>query len=279
MKKLYGFASLIACLLSLAACRSHTTKHTTKVVTQFDIPHISSSLAYRPEWETTPLNENEFQELNAILYQEFNYLGRGAQCWVFASADDKHVIKFFKHYRMRTKDGKERLERTFRSYKIAYEVLRPETGIVFVHLNKTESLHKTVTLVHDKLGRLFNIDLDDMEFLIQKKGARVYPTITQLMEEGEVARAKQLLSNIIKLVMTCSDKGIKARDPFLRTNCGFFGDQAVYIDVGSFAPDENLKTYEGRKKEVAWVMSKDMSWLKENYPELADYVTKEIEKL
>jgi hypothetical protein len=270
MKGIFRFTALAACLLSLAACR-HQTK-------SFDIPSISSKLTYHSDWETTPLPEEESQELNAILNQKFTYLGKGMQCWVFASADDKYVIKFFKHYRMRPTENKGLLEHTFRSYKLSYEVLRPETGIVYVHLNKTRSLHKAIT-IRDEDGRRYNIDLDGMEFLIQKKGSRVYPTIAQLMEKGEVEHAKQLLSNIIKLVIACSDKGIKDLDPFLRKNCGFFGDEAVFIDVGNFVVDESLKTPEGRKKEVGRVMNKTMPWLKENYPELATHVTYEVEKL
>jgi hypothetical protein len=270
-----------------------------KLTDGFDIPSISSTLTYRPDWETLPLSEEDSQQLDAILNQEFTYIGKGSQCWVFASADDKYVIKFFKHYRLRTPeflnhfpmnpllDGyrvrktaekKDRLERAFRSYKISYDTLRPETGIVYVHLNKTHSLHKSIT-VYDKLDRRFDIGLDGMEFLIQKKGTQIYPTLSALMQKGEVEHAKRLLSNVVKLVIARSDKGVKDLDPFLRKNCGFFGDQAVFIDVGNFVPDESLKTYEGRKKEVAKVMAWIMHWLNHNYPELAEHVTNEVQSL
>jgi hypothetical protein len=257
----------------LASCQGQATKHSTT----FNIPKVSSTLTYRSDWELAPLNEKESKQLNEILDQKFTYLGKGAQCWAFVSADDKYVIKFLKHYR-RLSEDKDYLERTFRSYKIAYEVLRSETGITYAHLNKTQSLHKTIT-VHDERGRRHHIDLDNMEFLIQKKGERVYPRLKHLMKTGQVKHAKRLLSNIIQLVVACSNKGIKVRDPLLRKNGGFFKDQAVFLDVGSFVPDQSLQSREGHYREVVRVMRKIMPWLEDNYPELANHVTKEIEKL
>jgi hypothetical protein len=274
MKNTTRFTLCVIFLLSLTACRSQATKHSTT----FNIPNVSSALTYRSDWETPPLNEEKSKRLNAILDQEFTYIGKGAQCWAFVSADNKHVIKFFKHYRLHLPEDKDYLERTFRSYKIAYELLRPETGIVYVHLNKTESLHKTIT-VRDERGHRHSIDVDNMEFLIQKKGARVYPTFKQLMSDGKVKHAKRLLSSIIQLVITCADKGIKVRDPLLRKNGGFFRNQAVFLDVGSFVPDNSLKSREGHKGEVVRVMRKIMPWLQDKYPELAEYVAREVESL
>jgi hypothetical protein len=274
MKRL---SMLVVCLLSLTACRSHATKHT-KVSSKFEVPNISSSLAYRPDWETTSLNKEESKELDAILDQKFTYCGRGGQCWVFASADSKYVIKFFKYDRMRTQGYKKTIERTFCSYKLSYDVLRQETGVVYLHLNKTQSLHKTIT-VRDDRHRHFKIDLDDKEFLIQRKAKQIFPAISAHMKKGQIDSAKQLLSSVIQLVIARSDKGIKDLDPFPRNNCGCFDDQAVFIDVGSFIPDESLKSPEGRKKEVARVMDRFMNWLKRDYPELAKYVAQELDRL
>jgi hypothetical protein len=224
------------------------------------------------------LSAEETQELDAIFDQKFRYCGRGGQCWVFASADDKYVIKFFKYDRMRTQGYKKTIERTFRSYKLSYDLLRQETGIVYIHLNKTDSLHKTIT-VRDDRHRTFNIDLDDKEFLIQKKAKQIYPAIAAHMKKGQIDSAKQLLSSAIQLVIARSDKGIKDLDPFPRNNCGCFGDQAVFIDVGSFVPDENLKSEEGRKQEINRVMDRFMHWLTHDYPELAEYLAQELERL
>lgn len=270
-----------------------------KLTDGFDVPSISSNLAYRPDWEIAPPTPEEEQEREAIFNQKFHYIGKGSQCWVFASEDGKYVIKFFKHYRLRvadwinsfpmkyllhsyrerkTEEKAIRLERAFRSYKIAYDKLQPETGVVYVHLNKSHALNKTVE-IYDKLGRRFDLDLDSFEFLVQKKGELILPKLTRLMQQGEVDHAKKLITSLVQLLVTRCQKDIRDLDPFLRKNSGFLGDQAVTIDLGQFVPDEHLHEPENTRNEIINISKWIMPWLNQNYPELADHMQSELDKL
>ena len=94
------------------------------------------------------------KDVLSVLDQPFHYLGKGVQCYAFVSADDKYVLKFFRMRRLlpspwlvkmpllesykqeKIKRKSEELFRDFTSYKIAYEQLQEETGLVYVHLNQ-----------------------------------------------------------------------------------------------------------------------------------------------
>ncbi|MBI3237041.1 MAG: hypothetical protein HYZ48_05010, partial [Chlamydiales bacterium] len=57
---------------------------------------ICSDLSFHPEWETPPPDV----DLSCILDQPFHYLTKGAQSYVFVSADDRYVLKFFRIYHL-----------------------------------------------------------------------------------------------------------------------------------------------------------------------------------
>ena len=54
---------------------------------------ISSNLPYNPKWDVAGPPSNEIQ---SALNQNYHYLAKGAQCYVFSSSDGKYVIKFFR---------------------------------------------------------------------------------------------------------------------------------------------------------------------------------------
>ncbi len=150
----------------------------------FTLLKIRSTLMANPKWE---IAETFPQEISPLLSQKFLYLDSGGQCYAFASEDGKVVIKFFKHHlrrlpwliahiplpskyaALREKQKIKRLsklDRDFTSYKIAYERLREESGLLYLHLNKTKHLNLYVTIV-DKLGIAHYLDLNDLEFIVQ----------------------------------------------------------------------------------------------------------------
>ena len=62
---------------------------------------------------------------------------------------------------------KERLS-SFTSYKIAYDLLPKDAALIFLHLNKTSCLNRLLKVI-DQHGRSYTVNLDEMEFLVQKK--------------------------------------------------------------------------------------------------------------
>ena len=146
-----------------------------------------------------------------ILDQPFDYLARGAQAYVFASRDGKTVIKFFRVYHLmpplwmtclnfplplqpykiakmiRKREG---LKRDFQSYKIAFEELKEETGVLYVHLNKSDDLKKKL-IIHDKIGIAHEVDLDRMEFIVQKKSLLVLPLHRASLSRRKASRAQK----------------------------------------------------------------------------------------
>ena len=283
MKILFKFILFI-----IAACALQWSCH--KATDGFAIEKISSSLPFHPEWEV----EAEQKEIEAIAKQKFYYLAKGAQCFVFASEDGKTVLKFFRHSHMRAplwltlfsftgaletwrleKIGKHegKLGKDFASYKLAYETMRERTGISFLHLNKTNTLHTSVTIV-DKLGIAHNLDLDQMEFLLQKRATLVYPTLDSLIAEGKLEEAKGAIADLISLLKWRAEKGIFDKDPDLNTNFGFTEGKAVQIDVGRF----KFTGESGSKEELLRITDNLQQWLEAKSPALKSHLLEEINR-
>lgn len=193
---------------------------------------------------------------NAILKQRFLYLGKGRQCFAFASEDGKYVLKLIKSHnlqpnaildnfplpsfldRLRRASIKERETRVsvlFISLRLAEKELVDETGVLFVHMQADADLQQTVR-VQDRLGLNHEINVRKVPFVLQRKAAPAMPYLLSLLKAGKFAEVNQRLDQLINLILTRANRGIVDPDGRLlkNNNIGFLDDRAIYIDTGTF---------------------------------------------
>lgn len=261
---------------------------------------ISSNLTFQPEWETPRLSLREQESLSKILNQPYRYLAKGAQSYVFLSDDGKYVLKFFRIYHLQPpfwvthlrwpwflqsyKMDKilkklDELHKDFASYKIAHDELKEETGIVYLHLNKTDYLKQTLTF-YDKIGIKHQVALDQMEFLVQKRAELVYPALAKMVESEGLENAKDALSQLVSLLCLRCQKGIHDKDPDLNTNFGFIGHTPLQIDVGRFRIENgNLQEQMVDRDEIIRITDNLNQWLRSRYPELSGHLETTIAQI
>lgn len=279
----------LACIFLQKFCHSKTDG--------FALSKICSSLPYCSDWEVPPPSFEDSEKIMAMLDQPFYYLAKGAQAYVFISRDGQTVIKFFRIYHLQPPlwlnalslplplqpykvrkiiEKRLELEKDFQSYKIAYQELKQETGLLYLHLNKTQHLKKRVT-IYDKIGIAYPLDLDNMEFLIQKKASLVFPSIIDLVKTEGTHAAKEAISGLVKLLFLKCEKGIFDKDPDLNTNFGFLHTIPIQIDVGRFRKEQERKKHEDYRDEVTRITDHFRQWLDKNYPSLTEHLLKEIQ--
>lgn len=260
MKWVFKIVLFILCFYGASRfCRKQTDS--------FAMTRIQSNFSYRPEWDVPQSNE---AEVKAMLSQPYYYLARGVQSYVFLAQDGKTVIKFFRHHRLRT-DAK--VAKDFGSYLLAYNRLQEETGLLYLHLNKTTHLKHKLEIV-DKLNIHHLIDLDNYEFIVQKKATLTYPALEEWIAQDKTDDAKEALSHLVHLLKTRSERGIFDKDPDLNTNFGFIGTKAVQIDVGRY----RLKEIPFDRNELIRITDNLHQWLMERSPLLDEHLQTEINK-
>ncbi|MBA3957493.1 MAG: hypothetical protein H0X51_03740 [Parachlamydiaceae bacterium] len=267
-----------------------------RVTGGFTISNISSEFPNDERWAIAPFSPTAQASVDSIMDQKFTYLGKGCQSYVFLSEDGNYVLKFFKYQRFRLqpwlnyltflpgmtdyRNGKiekkrAKVEGVFSSWKIAFENLQPETGLVFVHLNKSSNLNKTLR-IFDKMGFEHLLDADQFEFLIQRKADMLCAYIDDLMAKGQTEESKQLISNILTLVVSEYQRGYADNDHALMQNTGVMDGKPVHIDVGQFVKDDSVKDPAFYKQELFSKTYKFRYWLEEQHPQLAKYLEAEL---
>ncbi len=266
------------------------------VTAGFTESNITSNLAYNEKWAMKPLNFTERDMLKKILSQKYSYLGKGCQSYVFASEDGQYVLKFVKYQRFRPQTWldyfqsvpivsqyrinkiekkNKKLDMLFTGWKIAYEHLREETGLVYVHLNKSNDLQQTLTL-YDKMGFQHYLNMDNMEFLLQKKAQMLCPTITQFMQKGQIGEAKELIDNLLGMILSEYSRGLADNDHALMQNTGVLGTKPVHIDVGQFVLKPEMSNPTHYKQELFSKTFKFRQWLAKHHPELGVYLNERL---
>ena len=238
-------------------------------------------------------------ELRATFSQPFYFLGSGGQCYAFLSEDGKTVLKFFKNHHIRLWKFLSRISlpagldgyrqhilhkylhqspAIFESCKISYLEFKEHTGLLYLHLNKTDYFKKTLTII-DKLGIAHQIDLDASDFALQKKAEFTNPKLKKLIKQKKLDEAKQCIASIVDLIAERCRKGIRDRDQNIRRNFGFIGNQAIEIDLGSYTKDESLKSPEVFRTELLDKTEKFKQWLGRRNPELSLFLTERVNQI
>jgi hypothetical protein len=265
----------------------------------FSLSNISSDFSYHPNWKIRSLAKDEQEEVDRALNQSYYYLGKGCQSYVFLSEDHQYVIKFFKYQRFRlqpwlayfpplpaiVKYREEKIEKKrvklegfIQSWKIAFEDLKEETGLLFVHLNKTRDLNKEL-VIFDKIGQRHRLNLDDMEFCIQRKAEMLCSVLLKFKENNDLKEGQYLITRLLNLILSEYHRGLADNDHALMQNTGVVEGKPVHIDVGQFVKNKQIKDSSVYNQELFTKTYKFKIWLKEQYPELFVYLEDQLQEI
>lgn len=257
----------------------------------FVISNIASHFEHHPEWDIAPTPEL-LTKVKVIMQQPYFWLAKGYQAYAFESQDGEYVLKFIQQQRFKNfalkkspwnyffdKEYKERMAakfvhrlEIFLSAKQAFEEIPDETGMVYVHLNKTKEVHKKFKII-DLKGQLHKINADSASFLIQKKAHYVKPTLLNHISKGDMAGAKARIDQVFELVIMLAKKGFVDTDYALvrNNNIGFTKDRAICIDTGHIfkRPIPNMRKH--METECYRRLQPLYNWLVITNPELATY--------
>jgi len=254
----------------------------------FTLSKIISSQKYSPEWEIPALPIEEKKDLDQILNQKFTYYSKGSQSYVFISEDKKFILKFLKQGKLHHKSWlayiplsfnpyhreylfkKEKCRATFTACKTAFQELKKESGLIYVHLNKTRDLNKKITIL-DKNGQQHIVDIDKTCFYVQKHAQLIYSRISELMHSNDIENAKRIIFSVFSLIDFLGKKGVCDNDPILRKNFGLIEDIAVQIDIGKLRIDPLREQTLAYKEEVGSITNSFKIWIEKNYPVLSEY--------
>lgn len=236
--------------------------------------------------QTNPQNFCAIDETTKkILQQPFHYLGRGRQCFAFASEDGKYVLKCIRTDKFKvpfwmqlfSNLGKKRQEKitqkkrlVFESFRIAKEELGDLTGTLAIHLGKSEKTKQLIT-IYDPLGIRHQLPLRNTLFILQYKR----PLWSTAFKQSNAQEKQQLLDSFVDLVVTRAQKGILNRDPTFLPNYGFENGKTYQIDIGDFRRVQNF-VYQ---KALRDSLSPLQTWLKKTDPTLLDYLNSRIATL
>ncbi|MBS0616468.1 MAG: hypothetical protein JSR58_07960 [Verrucomicrobia bacterium] len=240
-------------------------------------------------------------EVSQRLSQPFYYYSAGGQSYVFLGKDQQTILKFFKKnhglsdkgvlgvqalfpsslapYRKKflpTRD--ERFNSIFTGCKIAYDHLREETKILYLHLDPEALPLRSVTIV-DPMGIHHQIPLETTSFLLQERAQPFFPRFKQQIRSGNIEEAKTSIHSLLSYLVLQSRKGIRDCDKGLRRNYGFFGNEVALIDTGSLTLDPGVSDPLELKKEVTHKTHRLERWLRHHAPELLPYYHEELETM
>ncbi len=267
-----------------------------KWVDGFYLKNIFITTPYNSEWDIS-YSQQEQENVKKILNQPFYYLAKGRQSYSFVSEDGNYVLKFIKCQRIKVpeictmswlpefvqryrerkeKEKYERLVRLFTSYSLAKKVLSAESGVIYAHLNPTPCGVEHVKL-YNKIGMEYTLDISQVPFAIQKKAEMIFPTFESLLAAKDEEKVKARINQIINSIVCRAHKGISDVDSswIVRNNVGFLQDQAVHVDIGTFAIHPSTNSKKGIQEEFR-KLTPLAEWLEQRDPQLKEYLKQKV---
>jgi len=168
------------------------------------------------------------------LKQPFHFLAKGGQTTVYASADGRYVLKLFNNmprswipfsgYRARKL---KKLGRDMSAYVLAFDRLKDESALVFLHFDVKRPEPLSVCIDGKK------ISLQKVPFVLQKRGIS--------LQEYQGA-PEAVLEAVRTLVAKRASCGVGDDDPRLYQNIGFIDGEPFFLDPGRFVEDPEKKS-------------------------------------
>lgn len=260
----------------------------------FRTPKIIAHFDLDSKFYITKESEKEREVAKKILEQNFTYLNRGRQFFVFESEDGNYVLKFLNQENfsyptilktisfipyvediIKRKDQKYLL--TFFSMKLSFEQLKKETAILYVNLHKNEKLNKTVKIIN-KFGVQFDLDLDSTFFVLQKKARPFFPSLEKIYKTKNAVGLEMMIDSYLNLVAQRCFKCVADDDFNIKNNIGLCGDNPMIMDNGRLYLDKSLEDKSCFRKELLRSTKKLREWLSQKYPEEEPFLDRKIKE-
>lgn len=241
------------------------------------------------------VEENFNDEAQKALQQTFRYIGRGRQCFAFASEDGKYVLKFprtdiyktpfwacalpVSTYRKRLEaDHRKRETFILNSFKISYDELKEQTGLLAIHLGQSFSTGQWLTLI-DAAHCKHRLPLESTSFVLQYKRPILMKAFSEALQKKDVRQAEKVLDALLTAIVERASHGILNRDRSFLRNYGFDGEKAYQIDVGSFFKNPHLPPNEAYQKSIRDSVDPVREWLSQYSPEMIPYLNQKLKEI
>lgn len=230
---------------------------------------------------SSPIDQEK--KVEPLFNQPFFFFGKSHHAYLFLSEDHKYILKFLKSHTLSPKSAlahiplsfnphyqdykhkKEEFARLFAAYQTAFNTLKNQTGLVYMHLYPTHRLNKKITL-YEKSGKTLIVDLDKTCFYVQKRAQLIYPRISALMRNGDIETAQTIISSVFNLIEDLRKRGVIDHDLTLCKNFGIIDDKAVQLAIGKLHIDQSRNGC--TKEEIIHIMDPFRRWIQKNYPQL-----------
>ncbi len=169
-----------------------------------------------------------------------------------------------------------RIGRTMRSLKFAYDHLKEETGLIYLHLNPTHHLHKTLILF-DANSIAHHVNLDTTHFVLQHRAHSLTTFFLKAKRSKNDLQAQQGIDSFMQLILGRCKKGFADRDAINR-NFGFIGTQSIETDSGSFISYPPMQQPRLYKQELFFTTLELREWIVKHYPDLLPYFDTKLEE-
>ena len=246
-----------------------------RVTGGFQVHKILTHFPSDPRWAAEPLIPRE--EIREILSQKFSYFGKGRQCYAFLSEDGEYVIKFFNQIHHVESSPRTRHRDLLSNYTSFCE-LKEESGLLMIHFCSEVPMNQSITLV-DGCHIAHTIDLDKVEFLLQRRMKLPFDVIRHAMKHDKEAEAKAALDNIFTFIHARLERGLLDFDPKLYTNYGFIDGKVYQLDSGQITRASSIDDYLKDRKHFRIRNRRTQRWFEQNYPTLLPYYLSHIDSL
>lgn len=265
----------------------------------FSIAKVQSKLSYNENWEVEPLPQGQHEHLiKHVFSQPYYYFDSDHHCYAFISRDLQFIFKvfkkksaipeeqlpsfpfsLFKHWdRYVHSDNPFVCERVFANYKDAYDNLRSETALVYLHFNKNREFRTKIHLI-DSRGKSHYPDLDSVEFVLDRRADQLFSYLTQLSESKDMEKLRRALRSVLKLVAFCCEKGFTTHNHLLKRYFGFVDGKAVQFDCSNLTRDSSMKYPLNFRGEILSAARQLNSWAIEYEPELSFFIQQEAHSI
>lgn len=254
------------------------------IATSLSLVALYRTEGFSPQIIKAPLiytsNEGISLEAREILEQPFRYLSKGRQSFVFVSNDGKTVLKFFNKtyismpwYAFFSQE-KEKLKREKRRffYENSYQIAKDTFGEEILYLHQAETTDLPLVKLVDRASRTFEIDLNAVPFVLQRKGTPFYEHLkdVQLVKGNEALYFE--IDRFLETIASRIGKQIADADSDIEHNWGIIDGELFHLDPGRLYLDPNLDV----DNEYRCATRKFYKWLNRNYPEAGIYFKKQL---